>query len=416
MEQYKILSPIYMAYSDLRKAVKTSYVPESLNNPGKIYYWNNYLFINEQGKGVHVIDDQNPSQPVFKAFINIPGNVDIAIKDGMLYADSYIDLVVIDIGDISNIHEVNRVDSIFSYTVPPYTDTLKLLWDVIDPKKGVVTGYTVKTIEKEMVQQFQNPYPVYYYNGIDKMADNVAYAPAQSSSSSGPTSSSSGTSIGFAGSMARFAITGNTLYVINSSYMLIVFDISTADNPSKQNTIYTGWTAETIFPYNNNLFIGTQSGMIVYNISDPLQPTNQSTFWHSTGCDPVVVEGNYAFITIRTGTICNSSNVTNRLDVVNISNINSPFLEKSYAMNNPYGLGIDKNTLFICDGSAGLKIYDISNVDNISGNLLVTYPDNVAIDVIPLGAVLLMVGGNGFYQYDYSDLKNIKLLSKIEVQ
>jgi hypothetical protein len=412
VEQYKILSPIYMSYSDMRNAVKTNYVPEDLKNPGKIYYWNNFLFINEQGKGVHVIDDQDPSKPGFKAFINIPGNVDIAIKDGMLYADSYIDLVVIDINDISNIHEVNRVDSIFNYTIPPYTDTLKLMWDVIDPKKGIVTGYTVKKIEKELVTQMPNPYPIYYYNGISKMADNISYTSAQSSSSSSPTS----TSVGFAGSMARFAITGNTLYVINSSYMLIVFDISTANKPNKQNSIYTNWSAETIFPYKNNLFIGTQSGMIVFNISDPLQPTDQSTFWHSTGCDPVVVDGNYAFITIRSGTRCNNNAVTNRLDVVNITNVKSPYLEKSYALNNPYGLGIDKNTLFVCDGDAGLKIYDISDIYKISDNLLASYHDNKAIDVIPLGGVLLMIGDQGFSQYDYSDLKNIKLLSEIKVK
>ena len=45
------------------------------------------------------------------------------------------------------------------------------------------------------------------------------------------------------------------------------------------------------------------------------------------------------------------------------------------------------------------------------GNLIYTYPDIKAFDVIPIGGVLVLIGDDGLYQYNYSDVKNISLLS-----
>ena len=85
IEKYKVNAPVYMSYKELRSSVKSMPVTETkITKPGKIYYWNNYLFVNEYSKGIHVIDNTNPSNPVFKTFINIPGNVDMSIKDGIL--------------------------------------------------------------------------------------------------------------------------------------------------------------------------------------------------------------------------------------------------------------------------------------------------------------------------------------------
>jgi hypothetical protein len=130
-------------------------------------------------------------------------------------------------------------------------------------------------------------------------------------------------------------------------------------------------------------------------------------------CDPVVVEGDYAYVTLRDGTTCNT--FTNQLDVVNISNVTNPRLEYSYPMTNPHGLGIRDGVLFICDGAAGLKIYDAADPGKITANQLAHFPGINTFDVIPLHNVLLMIGDDGLYQYDYSDLKDIKQLSLIPV-
>ena len=88
----------------------------------------------------------------------------------------------------------------------------------------------------------------------------------------------------------------------------------------------------------------------------------------------------------------------------------------TFSMTNPHGLGKKGDLLFICDGSAGLKIYDASEPKALGNKLVYSYPNINAFDVIPIGNLLVMVGDNGLYQYNYSDIKNITLLSKIEVK
>lgn len=132
--------PVYLSYEDLRSAVKVT-DPRELTSVSRIYLYNNYLFANELNEGIHIIDNSIPSSPKRIGFIEIPGNQDIAIKDNALYADSYIDLVTIDVSDIENVVEVARVESVFPYdsrqNIP---DNIELTGQ-IDRTRGVVVGY-----------------------------------------------------------------------------------------------------------------------------------------------------------------------------------------------------------------------------------------------------------------------------------
>ena len=124
-EEYMANVPVYMSYDKLRSAVKASPAKE-LEKPGKIYYKDNYLLIVEKFKGIHVIDVSNPSKPQNKTFVEIPGCVDIAVKNNILYADSYVDLVALDVSDITKIKEVNRLKDIYPYAVPPTDNQLRI--------------------------------------------------------------------------------------------------------------------------------------------------------------------------------------------------------------------------------------------------------------------------------------------------
>ncbi|WP_237717676.1 hypothetical protein [Pontibacter sp. BAB1700] len=101
--------------------------------------------------------------------------------------------------------------------------------------------------------------------------------------------------------------------------------------------------------------------------------------------------------------------------MINISNPRSPQLVKTYPMQNPHGLGIDRSTLFLCEGKYGLKIFDAKDHLKVSENLISHFKEHDAFDVIPMGSNLLLIGQDGLYQYDYSNLKDIKLLSKLPV-
>jgi hypothetical protein len=208
-------------------------------------------------------------------------------------------------------------------------------------------------------------------------------------------------------------LTGNNLVAVdNQAYYNI--NLSDANNPKLESQSQISSGIETMFLYTQYMFLGTTSGMLVYDLSDLNKPAYISSFWHATGCDPVVVQNNRAYVTIRGGNICGSN--INRMDVLDVTNVPKPALIRSYSMDNPYGLGISGDILFVCDGTSGLKVYNAADPYLISENQLAKFPNIQAYDVIPLGTSLLMIGSDGFYQYDYSDVKNIRQISAIKVK
>ena len=410
---YTTWNPVYMSYEDMRSAIANE-GPRELRRPGKIYFYGHYVFISEINEGVHIIDNLDVANPQNIGFIVVPGNNDIAVKGNSLYADSYVDLVTLDISDVLNVRETDRERDVF-----PYRMHLGNLW--ADAAQGVVREF----VEAEVTESYDcndmgqrsvwgGGLFVRTFGG-GMMTMDAAF----SSSNSGPTvnlpPSAAGfeLAVGVGGSMARFTLMNNHLYTVTDQ-SLLVFDISELSNPSRGAIVQIGWNIETIFPFQHNrLFIGSQTGMFVYDVSNGAQPSYLSQFQHARSCDPVVVEGDYAYVTLRGGTECGG--FTNQLDVIRISNITQPVLEASYSMVNPHGLGIRNGTLFICDGEAGLKVYNAADPRAISQNQIAHFPNIHAFDVIPLTTVLLMIGEDGFYQYDYSDLNNIRQISHIPI-
>ncbi len=104
----------YLTFEELRKSIVLQKAKE-IENSGKIYLYEDLLLVSEKNQGIHIIDNHNKENPIPKVFIKIPGNIDIAVKDGYLYVDSFMDLVIIDIRDINNIKEIKRRKDLFIY-------------------------------------------------------------------------------------------------------------------------------------------------------------------------------------------------------------------------------------------------------------------------------------------------------------
>jgi hypothetical protein len=193
-------SPVYMSYEDLRSSVKQG-ESRALDNPGKLYFKDDFIFIVEEMKGIHLINNADPSNPINVSFIEIPGNVDIAIKGNILYADSYVDLVALDLSDLSNIHEVGRVEGMLPYTIPAYDEDYPVA--MIDEEKGVVADWEIKKVK----QQIENRnYPI-YRGGVDVAEDIGGKINGGAISANG---------IGVGGSMARFGISENSLFAVDN--------------------------------------------------------------------------------------------------------------------------------------------------------------------------------------------------------
>ena len=176
---------------------------------------------------------------------------------------------------------------------------------------------------------------------------------------------------------------------------------------------YVGWNVETIFSYKDYMYMGTPTGMLIYSVADPLKPERMASITHILGCDPVVVENDVAYVTIHSGNFCGQN--SNQLLIYNVKDPKQPKHIVSYEMKNPKGLGIDNGTLFLCD--EGLKVFNASNPLTIMdpANLLAHDKGMDGFDLIAYEKTLMMIAADGIYQYDYTDLKNIKPLSKISI-
>jgi len=388
---YTYFEAVYKTKEAVRANIKSN-PARSVETPGKIYTLGKYIFLNEVDKGIHIIDNNNPSQPRNIFFIDVPGNLDIAVKGNTLYADLYTDLVAIDISDPANVKVEKIIDGIFP---DRYYGN------------GFVRGANTDQIITDWVKKETTVTEDCDQQGGGWIMDRTDVFMASSNMAGGSKASSP---VGAGGSMARFTIMNDRLYTVNSS-ALDVFNISDAKDPKRTNTVNVGWGIETIYPFRNKLFIGSQSGMFIYDATNADVPAASGQFSHATSCDPVIADDEYAYITLRSGTACQG--FSNQLDIVKLNNISNPVLQKTYTMKNPHGLSKDGDLLFICDGEAGLKVYNAANVMNLK--LINEIPEIDTYDVITMNKIALVVAKDGLYQYSYANLPNIRLLSKINV-
>jgi hypothetical protein len=355
-------------------------------------------------RGIHIIDNANPQSPQRIAFIDIPGNLDMAVKGNMLYADLYTDFVTLDITD-------------------PHNVVLKKVNENILPERawaGGINGNTSNVIvdwykRDTVVTEDCGGRTGFFGGSWYKSSDVVAQLGSGGVINIGPNASgvnASSSPFGLGGSMARFTIVGNYLYGVSIS-ALKVLSIQNPADPVFNNNVTIGQNIETIYPFNNKLFIGSNSGMFIYDIANPVNPVQQGQFSHTRSCDPVIADNNYAYVTLRSGTRC--LGFTNQMELLDITNLSTPLLIKTYLMTNPHGLAKDGNILMICDGKDGLKFYDASApASNIILKKTISGPETY--DVIATGGWALMIAKDGLYQYSYDNSFNVTQLSKMAVK
>ncbi|MBK8491144.1 MAG: hypothetical protein IPL49_09720 [Saprospirales bacterium] len=226
---------------------------------------------------------------------------------------------------------------------------------------------------------------------------------------------------GVAGSYARFMIVDDFLYVVDRE-SIKTYSLENPADPNYLSEQFIGSNIETIFNLGDKLFIGAGSGLYVYTIGSTGIPQAAGQFLYSEfnfgfePCDPVVANDTYAYVTLNTTNRIQRCRVSvdeqvNLLNIFNITNVYQPFLVAQYNMYNPKGVGLDGDILFICEDSQGLKVYNVADPENIQ--LLKHFTGFTAFDVIPLGGLLLVVGPDNVYQFDYSNPENIIQISEI---
>lgn len=393
---YKINEPVFMSTQDFRNSLKVTKNTVEITDYGKIAFYNGYLYICESGKGIHIIDNRVPSSPANVGFIELLGNADLAIRNNLLYADSYIDLVWFDVTNPAQPTFKGRLENIFPKALPIIENEFGIDYALCYPEnanQGVVVGWQLKE-RTEPINEYTGGW---FWRWGGPTFDGVATTNTAGSSSNGIN-----------GSMSRFTLYNNNLYTVTENQMTI-FDL-TGEMPKKAaESIYIGWNVETIFSYKDNMFMGTPTGMLIYSVTDPLKPIFQSSVSHVFGCDPVVVDNDLAYVTVHSGNNCGQN--ANDLFIVDVKDVKKPKQVATFAMTSPKGLGIDDGKLFLCDN--GLKIFTITSPTELYLKSLKNIEGMLGYDLIAYNNTLMMIAEDGLYQYNYANINDIKFLSKL---
>lgn len=385
---YKLYDPIFKTAAECRIDIQAQ-APRPLAKPGKLYYFDHYLLINELREGIHVIDNSDPAHPTPVAFWSIPGNIDMAVRGHYLYADQYMDLLTIDIQNLQSPQMLCRRQNAFTMLG-------------FDPQRGWLVGYDEREITEETPCNDERWRNGWFWWG-ESVAVDVAF--------DGFSSASGGNSLpaGIGGSYARFGQYDQYLYTVDNS-SLKSWSLLSPECPAPLDSMMIGWNIETIFPWKDRLFVGSQTGVFIFNNSNPQHPVLESTFSHATGCDPVVCDEENAYVTLHDGTTCNGT--LNQLEVIGIGNLPATSLLRTYPMTRPMGLSVRGNYLYLCDD--GLKVFDKTDPSDLRQ---VAHLQNLkTYDVISLdNGLLLVIGEGGFFQFDVSDPSAPRQISALPV-
>ncbi len=213
---------------------------------------------------------------------------------------------------------------------------------------------------------------------------------------------------GKGGSLARFTIVDNNLYLVDDA-SLKVFNISNPANTVLRNTVALRFGVETIFPYKDKLFIGSRDGMYIYSIANPESPVLLGEARHTRSCDPVVANDSTAFVTLRGNQPCGPAE--DGLYIYSIKNILSPTLINKQLIPTPNGLALQDSILYVCQKNNGMSIYNVSTA--AAPVLRTRLTNKVFEDVICYGDLLICYVSTGLALYDINAAANPVLISVV---
>ncbi len=237
----------------------------------------------------------------------------------------------------------------------------------------------------------------------------VGCADGQSDGSTGANGSGQNQT-GTAGSTARMVIDGDYLYAI-SGETIQLFDITQPSTPVPWTQVVIDWNIQTLFPYENYLLVGAADGIHILDNSDPASPQYVGDFQHAVTRDPVVAQDDVAYVTLRRDDTQVANGIVNQLNVIDISDVSNPQLVQTQNLQGPSGLAVQGERLYVCDGRAGLKIFDITERFSPVANQVLS---NIECDdVIATSDTLHVIERSAYSQYNTSLTQRPQLMSSI---
>jgi hypothetical protein len=143
-DETKAWVPVYVQMTDMDDISVSN--ARTTEKSGKIYARGNYIFQNDQNRGIHIIDNSDRANPQKIAFITIPFNTEFAVRGNYIYANNVNDLVVIDISDVLHPVVTKRVEKAFPYVNQKYPNQSGR-FVCPDPAKGVVVDWELQDVK-----------------------------------------------------------------------------------------------------------------------------------------------------------------------------------------------------------------------------------------------------------------------------
>jgi len=400
---YWINEPVSMDAEVFRNSVKVTQQVHEITGYGKISYYNGYLYISKPGKGIHIINNQHPEMPQKVGYIELLGNADLSVHNNILYADSYVDLVWFDVTNPALPELKGRLENVFPGALPFVDNEFGIDKEMSDSDKN--KGKIIVGWEKVKRTVSMNDNKGWFWKWLK--GEDLALPEINLDTNNGENS--------IKGSKPVFSLNGSWLYVIINN-KLHTFDVKNQRPELVGKIVSLGYNIDTIYSNGTSIFLGTPTCMPVYSVKDPINPIHQATISNITSCNPFVVNDEVAYITFSSGNACNQS--MNKLIVIDISDLSStqanPEIIKTISLTSPQGLAVDNHNLFVCDN--GLKVFDINDIDIIDERSPEYFKDYKGYEVLLFNNVLMMIADDGIYQYDYSDIQNIRKLSVLEIK
>lgn len=386
LDYYYTLEPIYTSSESFKSKIVLTDAKE-IRDLSKVYKYKNYLFISEKNAGVHIYDNKNPRVPINKFFLRIPFNEGISIKNDTLYSDALGEITAIDISNIEN----NKIEIL---------DKINLHF--IDTNSNVKVGYKRSKLYFKSNFTISPPLGINTSN-INNINSNEYVSP------SNPYNNTIETYVWKSGDTYSLFALGEYLYSINKG--LSNFNLFDIKNDKKiENRKYEDYKntleikkIETIYQYQDKLFMLSNKGTYIYDNKNP--PNLISKLENIKSSDSLVLEGKKAYVTLKN---------TNSLNIIDLSDINSPKLIKSYPLILPSCLVVDNSKLFVCDSNS-LKVLDVTDLENITeiNKYNINEPKDIILTDKKEGIILAK---DGVHQLDLSDPNRITEISHIKVE
>jgi hypothetical protein len=136
-------APVYMSINDFEQIGNGP--AQSIDATGTIFLLDSLLFMVEQYKGIHVLNVKDSLNVGYLTFIRLPAVRDFTLAWPYLYADSWRDLVTLDLSDLQQVKVTNRLKDVVN--PPLFPPQYRGYFECVDERKGVLVGWVDAELE-----------------------------------------------------------------------------------------------------------------------------------------------------------------------------------------------------------------------------------------------------------------------------